>query len=194
MRSNQNAPERVLQSMTDVPADEAATVLLAQSGDREALDWLLRRVESPLYGYVVRLTGDRETAKDVLQETLVRICRKLGWLHDPELFRPWAFRIASREAFRMMKRVRGRGEVDLPEAALEAPTGPAESSWPPSLDLPAALDGVSPASRAVLLLHYVHEMKLEDVSDVLAIPLGTTKSRLAYGLRCLRRSFEPGTR
>lgn len=179
--------------MTDVPGDDAAAVLLAQSGDREALDRLLRGIERQLYGYVVRLTGEPETAKDVLQEALVRICRKLRWLHDPELFRPWAFRIASREAFRMMKRVRGRREVDLPEAALEA-TGPPESSWPASLDLPAALDGVSPASRAVLLLHYVHEMKLEDVSDVLAIPIGTTKSRLAYGLRCLRRSFEPGTR
>ncbi|HZI67561.1 MAG TPA: RNA polymerase sigma factor [Thermoanaerobaculia bacterium] len=180
--------------MSQAPQDEAAAVLLAQSGDREALDRLLREVERPLYGYVVRLIGDPETAKDVLQETLVRICRKLRWLHDPALFRPWAFRIASREAFRMMKRVSGRREVDLPDAAVEAPSGAQESSWPVSLDLPAALDGVSPASRAVLLLHYVHEMRLEDVSDVLAIPLGTTKSRLAYGLRCLRRSFEPVTR
>lgn len=179
--------------MTDAPADEVSAVLLAQSGDREALDRLIRGVERPLYGYVARLCGDPETAKDVLQETLVRICRKLRWLHDPELFRPWAFRIASREAFRMMRRLRGRREVDLPEAALEASAVP-ESAWPVSLDLPAALEGVSPASRAVLLLHYVHEMKLEDVSDVLAIPLGTTKSRLAYGLRCLRRSLEPGTR
>lgn len=180
--------------MTRAPADEAAAVLLAQSGDREALDQLLRGVERPLYGYVVRLTGDPETAKDVLQETLVRICRKLGWLHDPELFRPWAFRIASREAFRMMKRVSIRREVHLPDAVIDATSAGEETAWPVSLDLPAALDGVSPASRAVLLLHYVHEMKLEDVSDVLAIPLGTTKSRLAYGLRSLRRSFEPGTR
>lgn len=178
--------------MTDSPGDEAAAVLLAQSGDREALDRLLRGVERPLYGYLARLTGNPETAKDVLQETFLRICRKLRWLHDPALFRPWAFRIASREAFRMTKRERGRREVDLPDPAPEAPSTATESAWPASLDLPAALDGVSPASRAVLILHYVHEMKLEEVSDVLAIPLGTTKSRLAYGLRLLRRSLEPG--
>lgn len=174
--------------------DEAADVLLAQSGDREALDLLLRRVQAPLYAYVSRLTGDPETAKDVLQETFVRICRKLGWLHAPELFRPWAFRIASREAFRLLKRERRRREVSVPELALEAPPAAEDPVWPGALDLPAVLDGVSPASRAVLLLHYVHEMKLEDVSDVLAIPLGTTKSRLAYGLRCLRRSLDPETR
>jgi RNA polymerase sigma-70 factor (ECF subfamily) len=179
----------------DVPQrDEAAAVLLAQSGDREALDLLLRRIEKPLYAYVSRLTGDPETAKDVIQETFVRICRKLGWLHDPELFRPWAFRIGSREAFRLLKRERRRREVSVPERALEATTAAEEPAWPVALDLPAALDGVSPASRAVLLLHYVHEMKLEDVSDVLAIPLGTTKSRLAYGLRCLRRSLDTESR
>jgi RNA polymerase sigma-70 factor (ECF subfamily) len=189
-RSNQNAGERVLESMIDSPADEAAAVLLAQSGDREALDRLLRGIERPLYGYVARLTGNPETAKDVLQETFLRICRKLGWLHDPALFRPWAFRIASREAFRMTRRERGRREVDLPDPAPEAPS-PAPEPWPASLDLPAALDEVSPASRAVLILHYIHDMKLEEVSDVLAIPLGTTKSRLAYGLRLLRRSLEP---
>lgn len=180
--------------MTDTPADEAAAVLLAQSGDREALDRLLRGIESSLYGYVVRLTGNSEAAKDVLQEAFLRICRKIGWLHDPALFRPWAFRIASREAFRMMKRERGRREVGLPDPALEAPSAAEESSWPASLDLPAALGGVSPASRAVLILHYVHEMRLEEVSDVLGIPLGTAKSRLAYGLRLLRRSLEPETR
>lgn len=180
--------------MNEAERDESAAVLLAQSGDREALDLLLRRIEKPLYAYVSRLTGDPESAKDVLQETFVRICRKLRWLHAPELFRPWAFRIASREAFRLLKRERRRREVSIPEPALEAPPAAREPAWPVSLDLPAVLDGVSPASRAVLLLHYVHEMKLEDVSDVLAIPLGTTKSRLAYGLRCLRRSLDPETR
>lgn len=177
--------------MNGTPGDEASAVLRAQSGDREALDFLLRQIEKPLYAYVSRLTGDPEKAKDVLQETFVRICRKLGWLHDPALFRPWSFRIASREAFRLMGREGRRSEVSLPAAELEASS---PSDEPRTFDLPAALDGVSPASRAVLLLHYVHEMKLEDVSDVLAIPLGTTKSRLAYGLRCLRRSLGAETR
>lgn len=180
--------------MNGTPGDEASAVLRAQSGDREALDFLLRRIERPLYAYVSRLTEDPETAKDVLQETFVRICRKVGWLHAPELFRPWAFRIASREAFRMLKREGRRREVSLPEPLPEVAGAAEEPGWPRTIDLPEVLDGISPASRAVLLLHYVHEMKLEDVAAVLAIPLGTTKSRLAYGLRCLRKSLEPETR
>lgn len=55
--------------MRGAPGNEAAAVLLVQSGDREALDFLLRQVEKPLHAYVSRLSGDPETAKDVLQET-----------------------------------------------------------------------------------------------------------------------------
>lgn len=53
--------------------------------------------------------------------------------------------------------------------------------------LPGLLDRVSPASRAVLVLHYLQEMSLQEVADVLGLSLGTAKSRLAYGLASLRR-------
>jgi RNA polymerase sigma-70 factor (ECF subfamily) len=48
-------------------------------------------------------------------------------------------------------------------------------------------EALSPASRAVLVLHFQEEMQLDEVAAVLEIPLGTVKSRLAYGLRTLRR-------
>jgi RNA polymerase sigma-70 factor (ECF subfamily) len=48
---------------------------------------------------------------------------------------------------------------------------------------------LSPASRAVIVLFYLHEMSLAETAAVLEIPIGTVKSRLAYGLESLRRSF-----
>ena len=54
--------------------------------------------------------------------------------------------------------------------------------------LPVLIARVSPASRAVLVLHYLHEMPLTEVAAVLGIALGTAKSRLAYGLHSLRRA------
>jgi DNA-directed RNA polymerase specialized sigma24 family protein len=60
---------------------------------------------------------------------------------------------------------------------------------PPSdllLQLPSLVASVSPASRAVLVLHFLEGMPLQTVSGILEIPLGTVKSRLAYGLRILR--------
>ena len=83
-------------------ADEARAVLLAQLGDREALETVLRSVQAPLRGYVSRIVGATE-ADDVLQNTLIVIARKLNWLEEPRLFRAWAYRIASRVAFDLLK-------------------------------------------------------------------------------------------
>lgn len=164
--------------------EESWLVLKAQTGDRQALDALLRIVQEPLFGYVRALVRDRVLAEDVLQEAFIRIYRKLTWLRDPELFRPWAFRIASRLAFQMLQRERRR--PDQPGEAEAVAAEPPQEHELVSL-LPELVELVSPASRAVLVLHYLQEMPLEDVALVLELPSGTVKSRLAYGLTQLRR-------
>lgn len=167
---------------------QALLVLRAQAGDREALDDLLRGVQEPLFGYLHHLTGDPELARDILQEVFLLVWRKLRWLRDPGLFRPWCYRIASRAAFRTLRRERRWPTVPLPEEPI-LETGPPPGPEPSDLlgSLPGLLDRVSPASRAVLALHYLQEMTLQEVADILELSLGTAKSRLAYGLASLRR-------
>jgi RNA polymerase sigma-70 factor (ECF subfamily) len=171
---------------------EAWWVLRAQSGDRKALGELLEAVQEPLYRYIFRLVGERTLAEDILQEVFIRVYRKLRWLKDPGLFRPWAYRIASREAFKHLKRERRWIEQVRDEATLEAiPAQSTEEGYEPELieHLPLLIARVSPASRAVLILHYLHEMPLAEVSAVLGVALGTVKSRLSYGLSILRREL-----
>ena len=160
--------------------------LRAQCGDREALEQLLRSVRPTLHRYVRRLAGAAD-ADDVVQDVLVSIARNVVWLIEPRLFRPWAFRIASRAAFRHLRRVRRRGFQETDEAMLASLPAPGP---PPTNELLAELldgDVLSPASRAVLVLHFQEDMQLDEVAAVLEIPLGTVKSRLAYGLKTLRR-------
>lgn len=162
-------------------AQQRRLVLRAQSGDREAFDALLREVTPALLRYVTRVAGDAVLAEDVVQETLIAIVRKIGWLSDPALFRAWSYRIASRETFRALKRRRRYVEpVDLP--VFEEPSDPWQRER-----LLASLDRLSPASRAVITLHYLEEMPLSEVAAVLDLPPGTVKSRLAYGLAQLRK-------
>jgi len=166
---------------------ETRWVLRAQTGDREALDELLRAVQEPLYRYVLSLMGEPALAEDVIQEVFLRIYRKLRWLRTPELFRPWAYRIASRETFKHLRRERRWTDQVRDEAVLESRPAPAALTPDDVAHLPEMVAAVSPASRAVIVLHYLHEMKLEEVAEVLGIGLGTVKSRLAYGLATLRR-------
>ena len=164
-------------------AHQRSLVLRAQSGDREAFDSLLAEIGPPLFRYVTRVTGDAALAEDVVQETFIAIVRKISWLNDPSLFRAWTYRIASREAFRLLRKRRAVILEPIGElAGFEEPIDPWQRER-----LLASLEQLSPASRAVVTLHYLEEMPLGDVAAVLDLPLGTVKSRLSYGLAQLRK-------
>ncbi|HVI72052.1 MAG TPA: RNA polymerase sigma factor [Pyrinomonadaceae bacterium] len=172
---------------------ESWWVLQAQSGSHEALNELFKSVQDPLFRYIVSLVRDQHLAEDILQEVFIRIYRKLRWLQEPAAFRAWTYQIASREAFRYLKRERRWSDQVRDEETLSAlASDDHESEFPRELiqTLPQLVGSLSPASRAVVVLFYLHEMSLVETAAVLEIPVGTVKSRLAYGLQSLRRSLK----
>src|SRR5437762_8109841 len=84
-------------------SDQTLLVLLAQTGDRTALEQLLRNCHAPLRRYITRLAGT-DLADDILQETSIQIFRKLPFLREPAVFHAWTLRIASRIAITHLKR------------------------------------------------------------------------------------------
>ena len=172
---------------------ESWWVLQAQSGSHEALNELFKSVQDPLFRYILSLVRDQHLAEDILQEVFIRIYRKLRWLQEPAAFRAWTYQIASREAFRYLKRERRWSDQVRDEETLSAlASDDHESEFPRELiqTLPQLVGSLSPASRAVVVLFYLHEMSLVETAAVLEIPVGTVKSRLAYGLQSLRRSLK----
>jgi RNA polymerase sigma-70 factor (ECF subfamily) len=176
------------------PRDMLQLVLLAQCDDRDAIEALFVRVQASLLRYIAGLVG-ASAAEDVLQDVFVKLWRNLKWLDRPELFLPWAYRIASRTCFSCLKRDRRWAEHCDNQAVVEDLAAPDNPEFPEPLpDLGPLLDRVSPASRAVLLLHYGQDLTLQEVAAILEIDLGTAKSRLAYGLACLRNTIERKTK
>lgn len=171
------------------PRQEAQWALRAQCNDREALELLLRSVQPSLHRYLKRLVGV-SSADDVLQEVLIIISRKLKWLDTPEFFRSWAYRVASRAAFRHLKKEKRSWEQLRDESVLEEVAGPPLSLAMELLPELLNSDALSSASRAVLALHFQEELSLPEVAAILGIPLGTVKSRLAYGLAALRKKLD----
>ncbi len=176
----------------DDAEQEVLLTLRAAAGDRHAFDDLLQRIQGPLHGYIESLVGRSGIAEDILQDVFVRIYRKLPWLRDPELFRPWAYRIATRECWKRMKKERQSAvaiEGLEPEAAEATPEDRAMVAELADR-LPALIAQLTPACRPVIALHYLREMTIEEVAVVLGISTGTAKSRLAYGLAGLRRQLK----
>ena len=165
-------------------ADQTLLVLLAQTGDRAALEQLLRNSYAPLRRYITRLAG-ADLADDILQETSIQIFRKLAYLREPAVFLAWSLRIASRIAIIHLKHAHRWQSLD--DSAIGTLTPDPDLGGPPDAAFLALLEQVTPASRAVLLLHYQHDLSLEETAAVLDIPVGTAKSRLHYGVATLRK-------
>lgn len=156
------------------------------------MEALLRDHQQPLYRHVRAITGDSDLAFDVLQTALLIIARRLASLRDPRWFRAWAYRIATREAVRAA----GRRKRDL--SLFDEPVAPddcvvEEIQLDPLLVHACAdrLATLPPAAELTLRLHYLEEMSLVEIAEALELPLGTVKSRLAYGLARLREQLGP---
>ncbi len=175
------------------PKQEIFLVLRSQTGDKKAFDELLKSIQTSLFRYIYRLTSEHALAEDVLQEVFIIIYRKLRWLENPKLFRAWTYRIASRETFRRLKIERRRTQQIRDEETLERISSvEKEEIYEPELiaKIPDLLAEISPAARAVIVLHYLEEMTLSETAEILDIPPGTAKSRLAYGLESLRKKLK----
>lgn len=171
----------------------SALAARAQLGDRIALEELLRQLQHPLGDHIRGIVRDNDLAADVLQDALVIICRRLGTLRQTEWARAWAYRVATREALRAVKRAdRDRGEP-LQDMSTIPYTSAEVSDIGEELlaELPAKLAVLPVGAQTVLRLHYLQSLTQQEVAEALEIPIGTVKSRLAYGLACLRRAWIP---
>ena len=174
--------------MTDQD-DERLLVLRAQAGDASAFEPLLIRLHRPLRAYLRGMVG-QVVVDDVMQEVALRIFRQIGFLHEPRAFRAWVQRIATRVALAHLRRDKRWREFETDPGIIDglpAPDAPDLAEF--ESDFLALLERVSPASRAVLLLHYQQHLSLEETAAILDIPIGTAKSRLAYGVATLRKSI-----
>jgi RNA polymerase sigma-70 factor (ECF subfamily) len=171
-----------------------ALVELAQQGDRDAYEALVRGSARRLYLIAYRIVRDVDQAEDAVQQTLVAIWQDLPSLRDPDRFDAWTYRILVRfckEESRRRRRI-GVTIVDLSEAMMVASNDVADIAVRDELD--RAFGSLSQAHRVVVVLHHFAGLSLGEIADVLDIPYGTVGSRLHHALRAMRASIEATNR
>ncbi|GAB2626973.1 RNA polymerase sigma factor [Paractinoplanes abujensis] len=160
----------------------------------ERMRGLFEATASPLRRYLVRLTqGQPEAAEDLLQETMLRVWRKVDDLPgDAESRRRWIFTVARNVAIDAVRsRMARPAEVYGDHTAW---TGAAPDDVDRLLDrqvLRDALARLSERHRAVLLALYGRDSSVADVAESLGIPEGTVRSRSFYALRTVRGILDP---
>ena len=155
-------------------------------GDAAAFDSLYFRYRDWVVGLAHRLTGDSDSALDVLQETFLYFLRKFPGFQltaNLKTFLYPAVRNLSIAARRKAERYQAtQSQLDQIETTAAPESGGAEAG-----DLTIVLAGLSEEHREVLLLRFVDGLSLAEIAQASEIPLGTVKSRLHNALDMLRQ-------
>jgi RNA polymerase sigma-70 factor (ECF subfamily) len=157
------------------------------SGDEAALTTLIDRYAASVHAYLLRHSGSREDADDLLQETWVRVARSARRFDTARRFRSWIYGIATNLTRDLFRRRMTR-ERALRDLATQPPAAPRVDSVDRG-ELREHIAELPENMRAVLLLRYYEGMSEAEMAEVLGIPRGTVKSRLHAALRKLRGGY-----
>lgn len=169
-----------------------------RKGDLDALAPLIEQYQSRLYRYLLRLVREPATAEDIFQQTWVRVAERIK-TYDPERqFENWLFTIARNLALDHLRRYRPESlDEALPSgdsrADLLAVEGRSAFEVVMSEERQALLSGATQTLpliyREVVALRFEQDLKLEEIAEILRIPLSTVKSRLRRALEDLRAAL-----
>lgn len=195
---------------------DALLVERARGGDREALGTLLTSHERMIFAVCLRTLGDREAARDIAQDALVKAIQSLDMFDGRSRFSTWLTRIAINASLSHLRKQRLRKHASLDAPARSGSGGggrsgssggggsgigstlPGREPEPSSriesaetLDrLDEAMAGIDPEQRVLLSLRDVRGLDYTQIADVLGVPVGTVKSRLFRARAALREAME----
>ncbi len=165
----------------------------AQQGDREAFTRLAFELSDGLFGVAHRIVRDFDTAGDVLQVALVRIWRDLPSLKDPDHVEGWCYRILVRACHDSLRKARRQPTTLALLPRDDAVADPA-AAIADREELERAFRTIPVEQRAAIVLQYYRGMTLEQIAQVLGVPIGTVRSRIHYAKRTLRSAIEADAR
>jgi RNA polymerase sigma factor (sigma-70 family) len=165
----------------DMTDGAASLVRAAQRGDTMAMNRLL----DELTPYVRRVCGPiaLDDGADAVQETLLVVFKSLRSLQDSAAFYGWVRAIAVRESVRIAKRARRSTPVDQFDDL------PSRTDVESAADIRDVLDRLTPEHRAILVLRDLEGLEETEAASLLALPLGTVKSRLHRARENFRKAW-----
>lgn len=173
---------------------DAELVLQVQLGSLNELGVLYDRHRQLVYRTLLAVTGDSEVASDLLHDVFLRLHRFIDRVDTTRPLEPWLYRMSTNLAYTWMKRNRKwlHPLDDMSEwlgsSGKNSPLDLVERQ--DDLDrIQQALSTLSLSQRVVVVLYYLNDLSLQEISEILEIPVGTVKSRLHYGRQALRKKL-----
>ena len=172
---------------TEIASDQEQNVLAAvRAGQKHRFEELVAAYQNRLFGAMLAMLSDRQDAEDVTQEAFTKAFLKLEAFQAKSSFFTWLHRIAFNLAIdlrRREKRARNVGKVSMDVASESLRSSEASPSTQIEQNevtrkIYEALAKIDPVRRSVITLRDLQGMDYAEIAEVLAIPIGTVRSRL----------------
>lgn len=165
-----------------------------RSGSLDALGLIYDRYQHMVYRTAIAITGDSEAASDLLQDVFLRLYRFADHIDSKRPLEPWLYRMTANLSYTWVKRNRRWFQPleDLADWLVSSDSSPSYSEiesqddW--HLVQQAVLDLPLP-QRIVVVLYYLDDLSIQEISEILDVPVGTVKSRLHYGRNSLKKTL-----
>ena len=174
----------------DTNLDDAATIRLSQEGDREAFGRLVIKYQDGLYNAVYRMTGRREDAADIVQETFLKAYRAIGRFRGGSTVYTWLYQIAVNTVISKRRHDTARKESKkIPLSGRDGSAVVDTADRRPGPDVLAqqaelgrrieqAIAELDEDQRIVVVLKDIEGLDYEQIAQIVGCPRGTVKSRL----------------
>lgn len=182
---------------------EARLAKLSRNGDRHAFEELVDMYKDKIYHLGYRMLGQSGDAEDVVQETFLRVYMNLDRYDENQKFSTWIYRIATNLCIDRLRKRKPNYSLDaeLPdsEGADWYSTLASDQDTPEEelvlsetqQQIRKAIETLPEKYKSVVILRYLHDMSLQEIGDVLQMPVTTIKTRVHRGREFLRKKLEP---
>jgi RNA polymerase sigma-70 factor (ECF subfamily) len=180
--------------MTSAPTDRELIQRLCD-GDLAALGSLYDRYRLLVFHTALAITRDRQAAEDILQECFLKVNAYAPRIDVTLPLEPWLYRVTVNLAYTWISR-RARWMTSL-ESVIDRLVSPARTGAEYQAEmselkavLQRAIDTLPASQRMTVVLYYLNDLSLKEISYILDCPIGTVKSRLHYGREHLKKHMQ----
>ncbi len=167
-----------------------------QESDLEALGLLFERHRNRVYRTALAIVHDPAVAEDILQDCFLKVYANAYRIDTERPLAPWLYRVTVNLSYTWISRGQGRrASLDKASNRLTSPMRQAPDRVTEQTEMRQkvrkAIGALNIDQRVVVVLYYLNNLNVQDIADILDLPVGTVKSRLYYARENLRGKLGP---
>ena len=161
---------------------EKDILVRAKAGDLNAFEYILSFYEKAIYNYCLRILKNSHSAKDVAQDTFIKVYTHRREIDPERNIKTWIFTIATNTAYDFLRGKKRKQEISL-DADVETISSLKTYYVEEGLvsDVDKALEQINPEYKKVLLLFYQQGFEYKEIAEILEMPINTVKTHISRG-------------